>query len=731
MAAVSDAGLDPSAYVRPEGEGRARLDLLVENLHCPGCIRRIEGTLDGAAGVVEARVNLSTRRLAIRFDPAVADPPALVAAVAEQGYRLIPFDPRALGAETRAEDKRLLLAMAVAGFAAANVMLLSVAVWAGANSPDMGPATRDLFHWLSALIALPAVAFSGRPFFGSALLALRGRRLNMDVPISLALILATGVSLFETASGGEHAYFDAAVMLLFFLLVGRYLDRRARGQARSAVERMTLLDATAALVKGDDGALEALPVEQLRPGMTVVVAPGDRVPVDGIVSQGTGSIDASLVSGESTPHEVAPGATVHAGTLSLDGALEVRVEAAGEGTLLAEIVRLMAAAEQSRARYVKLADRAASIYAPAVHILALAAFVGWVALGGMAWQEALLTAVSVLIITCPCALGLAVPAVQVVASGLLLRRGVIVTAGDALERLAEIDTVVFDKTGTLTLGEPRLSKNNESDPDALRLAASLAAASSHPLARALARAAGPVAVAPQVRETPGLGLAAEVDGVAVRLGSRTWCAIDDTLASPGPGSELWLSRQGHGPVGFSFEDTPRVDAAALVAELGRRGLAVEMLSGDRPAVAAALAAELSLSHWQADMGPADKVARLRELAGAGHKVLMVGDGLNDAPALAAAHVSAAPAKAADVSRVAADFILQGERLSPLRDAMGVARMARRLVLQNFGLAFAYNMVAMPLAVAGFVTPLIAAAAMSSSSLAVTVNALRLRMGRWA
>jgi len=336
----------------------------------------------------------------------------------------------------------------------------------------------------------------------------------------------------------------------------------------------------------------------------------------------------------------------------------------------------------------------------------------------------------VLIITCPCALGLAVPAVQVVASGLLLRRGVIVTAGDALERLAEIDMVVFDKTGTLTLGEPRLAMNGESDPDALRIAAALAAASSHPLAQALARAAGPVAVAPEVRETPGLGLEAEVDGALVRLGSRTWCAIDDAAAAPGPGSELWLARPGHESVGFAFEDTPRVDAAALVAALTGRGLAVAMLSGDRPAVAAALAAELSIGDWQADMRPADKVARLRELAAAGHKVLMVGDGLNDAPALAAAHVSAAPARAADISRVAADFILQGERLLPLRDAMSVARMARRLVLQNFGLAFVYNMVAMPLAVAGFVTPLIAAAAMSSSSLVVTLNALRLRLGRW-
>ncbi|MDP6952495.1 MAG: heavy metal translocating P-type ATPase, partial [Alphaproteobacteria bacterium] len=693
MAAVNEAALDPTAYVRPEGEGQARLDLLVENLHCPGCIRRIESTLDSAEGVVDARVNLSTRRLAIRFDPAVADAPGLVAAVADQGYRLIPFDPRALGAETRAEDKRLLVAMVVAGFAAANVMLLSVAVWAGANTPDMGPATRDLFHWLSGLIAVPAVAFAGRPFFASAVLALRGRRLNMDVPISLAVILATGVSLFETASGGEHAYFDAAVMLLFFLLVGRYLDRRARGQARSAVERMTLLDATAALVKDDGGTVKALPVERLRPGMTVVVAPGDRVPVDGVVRQGTASIDASLVSGESTPHEVAPGSAVHAGTLSLDGALEVRVEAAGEGTLLAEIVRLMAAAEQSRARYVKLADRAARIYAPAVHILALAAFLGWIALGNMVWQEALLTAVSVLIITCPCALGLAVPAVQIVASGILLRCGVIVTAGDALERLAEVDMAVFDKTGTLTLGEPRLVTPADSDPESLRIAAALAAASSHPLARALTRAAGPVAVVPEVRETPGLGLEAEIEGVVCRLGNRTWCAVDETVTSPGPGSELWLSRPNHDPVGFAFEDTPRVDAAALVAALTKRGLAVEMLSGDRPAVAAVLAEELSIERWQADMRPAEKVARLRELAEAGHKVLMVGDGLNDAPALAAAHVSAAPARAADISRVAADIILQGERLLPLRDAMGVARMARRLVLQNFGLAFAYNAVA--------------------------------------
>lgn len=715
---------DLSRYVRNDEHGVSGISLLVENLHCAGCVNRIERALKAETGVIDARLNLTSRRLRIQFDPSLADAASVTVPVTDLGYRLVPFDPAALGTADQAEDRLLLRSLAVAGFAAANVMLLSVSIWAGG---DMGPATRDFMHWLSALIAMPAVAYAGRPFFRSAFAALRSMSLNMDVPISLAVVLATGMSLYETATGGPHAYFDAAVMLLFFLLTGRYLDRRARSRARSAAEQMTLLDATAAKVKQPDGSLRATPIDFVAPGMIVSVAPGDRVPVDGTVLDGRSTVDTSLVTGESAARSVEPGSELFAGTVNQDGSLDVTVSATGGETLLGEIVRLMEAAEQGRAQYTRLADRAARIYAPAVHGFALLAFVGWMLVGGLAWQPALLIAVSVLIITCPCALGLAVPAVQVVAIGRLLRQGIIVKSGDALERLAGVDTVVFDKTGTLTLGEPRLANPTEISAADLRAAASLAAASTHPLARALVVAAGTVPVAGQVREQPGMGIEGQIGADVARLGSRLWCGIDGDAQFSDGGSELWFSRAGRAPIRFLFEDTVRADAAEVIEALKQNGLAVELLSGDRQDVTDRLAVQVGISQWQAERRPKDKVARLEHLARLGRKVLMIGDGLNDAPALAAAHVSISPADAADISRTAADIIIQGEALMPVLEALTVARRSRRLVLQNFGLAAGYNLIALPLAMAGLVTPLIAAAAMSASSLVVTLNAMRLAL----
>ncbi|MDP6704705.1 MAG: heavy metal translocating P-type ATPase [Alphaproteobacteria bacterium] len=716
-----------AAFTKLGEDGTAEINLAVENMHCAACMARIEGAYRDAPGVVQARANLTNRRLRLAFDPARASAADLVGRLDALGYRAVTFEPTVTAAQNRAEERRLLTALAIAGFAAANVMLLSVSVWSGAASGDMGPATRDLLHWVSALIALPAIAFAGRPFYRSAWVALGARRLNMDVPISLAVLLAAAMSLHETWTGGEHAYFDAAVSLLFFLLVGRYLDRRARGRANSAAEQMLALGAVEARVVAPDGSARSVPIGQVGAGMRVRVAPGDRVPVDGVVVAGRSSLDASLVSGESLPRPAEPGNAVYAGVVNLGAALEIEVTAAGNDTALAEIVRLMEAAEQGRARHVQIADRVARIYAPAVHLAALATFLGWFVFADVGWQTALLTAVAVLIVTCPCALGLAVPVVQVVASGRLFRRGILVKSGDGLERLAEVDAVVFDKTGTLTLGRPELQDADSHPPETLRLAARLAAASRHPLAQALARAAPAATPLETVNETPGMGLEASLDGETIRLGSREWCGVAAEESTEDTASEIWLRRGDAAPQGFRFQDRARADAAQVVAELKRRGLEVELLSGDRAAVVAALADELAIPRFEAELRPAEKAARLAALAEAGRRVLMVGDGLNDAPALSAAHVSISPSSAADVSRTAADFVFQGERLDAVTAALDMARRADRTARQNFALAFPYNAVAVPLAMAGLVTPLIAALAMSASSLAVTLNALRLKL----
>ncbi|MCW2244835.1 Cu2+-exporting ATPase [Azospirillum fermentarium] len=721
--------IDYAPHAHDGGDGTASLHLMIDGLQCAACVWLIETVLARQPGVVQARMNMTTRRLTIRWNTGEADANGVVDVVTRLGYRAVPFDPGRLGNAQKKTETELLRAMAVAGFAASNVMLLSVSVWAG-YTQGMGPATRDLMHWLSALICLPAIAYCVRPFARSAFAALRRGRTNMDVPITIGVLLATGMSLYETMNSGLHAYFDGAVMLLFFLLIGRYLDQRARGRARSAAEHLLGLQATAVTVLGADGRSSIRPPEQVEPGATVLVAMGERVPVDGVVLDGVSDLDTALITGETVPNAVKPGDRVFAGMMNLTAPLRLTVTAVGEGTLLAEIVRLMEVAEQGRAKYVAIADRVSRLYAPVVHVAALSTFLGWFFLGRVEWQDALMNAVAVLIITCPCALALAVPVVQVIASGRLMRQGILLKSATALERLATIDTVVFDKTGTLTEGRPE-ARLSGIDAAVLRLAAGMAGASRHPLARALVRAVPGVPVTAGVREVPGAGLALDTDDGEIRLGSRVFTgaastADDDAMAA---GPELWLARPGHAPVRIGFTDTPRPDAAAVVAVLKARGMAVSLLSGDRPGAVRAVAGALGIDDWKAAQSPTDKTDALHALTAAGRRVLMVGDGLNDAPALAAATVSMSPSTAVDVSQTAADVVFQGRNLSPIAEALAVSRQSGVLVRQNFAIAIVYNICAVPLAMAGMLTPLLAALAMSSSSLLVIVNALRLSRSR--
>ncbi len=696
---------------------------IVETVSCPSCIRKIETGLAKLPGVTSARLNFTTHRLAVQGSGGRPADEAVVAALEQLGHRAVPYDPQRLARAGDTEEKALLKALAVAGFAAANVMLLSVSVWSGLVS-DMGAATRSLFHWVSALIALPAIVFAGRPFFASAWNALRSGRMNMDVPISLAVVLAAGVSLLRTFQGGELIYFDAALMLLFFLLVGRYLDRRLRGRARSVAQNLLALRAVSARVIDAVGGSKVVPVEALRPGQKIAVASGEKLPADGMILQGQAELDESLITGESLPRRAEPGSAVFAGTLNLGAPLEIEVTAADERSLLAEIVRLMEAAEQRRGRYVQMADRMARIYAPAVHLLAAATFAGWIFLGVGGWEAAMMNALAVLIITCPCALGLAVPAVQAVATGRLMKRGVLVKAADGLERLAAVDHAVFDKTGTLTLGRPTLAAAQQYDPADLALAAGLAIHSRHPLARALAAACDKPARVLEPREVPGEGLEGMVDGQTLRIGRAEWVGVakaDNSARVP----EIWLRHPDRDPVRFTFADPLRVDACDTIGRLRGQDLSLEIVSGDRKGPVELAARALGVEDWSAAQRPDDKIHRLEALGAQGRSVLMVGDGLNDAPALAAAAVSMSPASAADISQTSADFVFQGECMMAVADCLAVARRAKALMLQNFALAFAYNAIAVPLAMAGLVTPLIAAVAMSASSVLVTLNALRL------
>lgn len=689
----------------------------IPGMRCAACIAKVEGGLAGVTGVIAARVNFTNRRVRIEHRSGLT-PEQLHEALNRIGFTAQPFLGEA-DAAVNSETRQLAKALAVAGFAAMNVMLLSVSVWSGAEG-----ATRTLFHWLSALIALPAVAYAGRPFFDSAWTALRQGRTNMDVPISIGVTLTCAMSLYETIVGGAHAYFDGAVMLLFFLLAGRLLDSAMRAKAQDSVAALLRQTSPGAQVLLPGGATQWRAAAELAPGMRVLVAAGERFAADGIVESGASSVDRALITGEAAPETVQPGSPVLAGTINIDAPLTVRLTAVDDRTVIAEIARLMEQAAQGKSRYVRIADRASRLYAPAVHSLAALSFLGWM-LAGAGWHESLLIAVAVLIITCPCALGLAVPVAQVVAAGALMRAGILIKDGSALERLAEADTALFDKTGTLTLGRPvpvgALPLTDADKPVAL----ALARASRHPLARALADtlAAEGIAAATldEIEERPGLGVVARHGDRRVRLGRADWLGV-----KLGGGAALHTAFDGgDGTRLLAFSDALRPDAADAMTRLRGQGLRLAIISGDRADAVDAVAAQLGVD-GDHGMVPGDKCAAIAQAQAAGHKVLMVGDGLNDGPALKAAYVSIAPASASDVGQTAADLVFMGDRLMPVATAITAARRTMAVVRQNFVLAIGYNVLAVPLAIAGQVTPLVAALAMSGSSLIVVANALRLR-----
>ncbi|WP_425041140.1 heavy metal translocating P-type ATPase [Primorskyibacter sp. S187A] len=695
-----------------------RLMLSLPTIHCAACIAQVERVLGDVPDVESARVNLTLKRVAVEAEGVTAED--LIDVLERAGFEAHELDPAQIRAtETDRAGRDLLMRLAVAFFASMNIMLLSVAVWSGAEG-----ATRDMFHWISAAIAFPAIGFAGKPFFVNAWSALSAGRLNMDVPISLAIALALGTSLWETMLSGHHAYFDAAVTLTMFLLAGRYLDHRTRAIARSAAEELAALEVPRAVVLRN-GIEEVVPLAEVVVGDLVLLRPGARAPVDGTITEGTSELDRSMLTGETLPVYAAPGMAVSAGEVNLTGPLTLRAEAVGQDSSLHRLADLVAIAESGRSRYTSLADKAAKLYAPGVHILSALAFVGWYLYAGDL-RIALNIAAAVLIITCPCALGLAVPAVTTAASGRLFKKGLLIKHETALERLAEVDTVVFDKTGTLTEGTPQLAHPESFDDDTLRIAMALAHASAHPLSQAIVRAGEARGLIPahvaEVTEVPGFGTQAKLDGARVRLGRAEWVGADGTSLQ----TSAWLALPGQAPVRFGFLDALRPGVETAVADLKAAGHTVIVMSGDATAPVEAMAARLGVDHWIAEARPEDKAARIDALRKEGAHVLMVGDGLNDTAALAAADVSISPASALDAARVASDIVLLGQDMGSLPDALVTSRKATRRIRENFRIATIYNILAVPLAIAGLCSPLIAALAMSSSSITVSLNALRLK-----
>lgn len=704
---------DAASLAVSAGDGTHRLELMVSGLTCGACVWLVEQALAAEPEVLRARASLSARRLTVVWRGDLERARDLAGLVTKLGFRVAPWSPACLRATEDAEGQTLLRALGIAAFGSMNVMLVSVAVWVGG---DMGEHTRALMHWLAALIGLPTILVGGMPFYKSAWRAVRAGRANMDLAVSLGVIAATAMSISETFRNGPYTWFDSATALLALLLAGRVLDRGMRRRARQAVaELLALQDGSVELVSAD-GITRSVPADSIRAGDFVLIASGERLRLDGLAEAAV-VLDLAATTGESVPRHVPAGDALAAGSVNMGAPFRLRVTAAVRDGSLAALGRLLERAEQGRGRFVSIADRAARFYVPVVHAVAAATFLGWWLGVGLTWQEALVPAVAALIVTCPCGLAIAVPAVQVAAVGALFRRGVLVASPTALERLASADHAVLDKTGTLSEGQPELQHDVAMQAGSLRLAASLARASRHPLSQALVRACPEAPALDSVIEVAGCGL----QRGDLRLGSAAFCGVTEP---PGSGMSLYLCQPGSTPVIFQFSDRLREDAGQVVAALQALGLKTELLSGDAASAVEAAALVTGIGPWQARATPANKAARLGALSATGSRPLMIGDGINDAAALAMAHVSAAPANGTDIAQAASDIVLRGEGLSALPYAIQVARRAQMLARQNIAFSLIYNVVAVPAAVLGLVTPLVAAVVMASSSIIVILNALR-------
>lgn len=707
----------------------SEVELAVPDIHCAGCINTIETSLLDTPGVIHARVNLTTRRVRIRWDTS-KQTPALLDILEGVGFKA--HVPETLSNDTdKTALQKHIRALAVAGFAAGNVMMLSLSVWSGADA-----GTRYLLHILSATIALPALVFSSRIFFTSAWHAIRVGRTNMDVPICVGIVLTTLLSIYDTVIDGEQVYFDAAIMLVFLLLIGRTLETRMRAKARSVVGDLARLQPTHARVVTSDGqSVVTTAVQQVARNDILSINSDERIPVDCTVISGTSSIDMSLISGESAPTRVSAGDILYSGCLNLDGSLEVMAISDMNESFLFQVQRQIEEAQAHKGRYQQLADRVVSYYTPFVHLAALIGFLSWMAYSGD-WHRAITVGVAVLIITCPCALGLAVPIARVVAAHQLIKRGILMKDGAALERLAIVNTVIFDKTGTLTTGQARLrTEASRFNQQTLAIAKGLCHGAVHPYAKAINRypsehtsIVSTVATREQWCEVPGEGVMAQLNSDVFRFGRAAWALQGSDEISENTPDNLScsiLTKNGRRLAEFTFEDTVRVDAAACVRHLYLQRLQVEIVSGDVVGPVSAVAESLHIKQFQANARPDNKLDYVLSLQSNDSHVLMVGDGINDSPALAAASVSMVPGTGADITRKMADFIVLSNQMMAIPGAITLARRARRIVTQNLALAVGYNVVALPLAITGMVTPLVAAIAMSLSSVLVIGNSLRL------
>jgi Cu2+-exporting ATPase len=725
-------------FITQTGQQR-EIHLLVEGIHCAACVWLIERTLNRLPGVLSAQVNLSGKRLLLRWDNDRIKLSEIIHKLGKIGYAATPFDPEAAEGTIKKQNRALLFRMAFAGFAMMNLMWISIALYSGADKGEF----KQLFHWIGFGLATPTLFYAGWPFLKGAWTGLKTLHLGMDLPIAIGASVTWLYSSYITFAGTNtgEVYFDTVVNFIFVILVGRHLEGISKRHAVAATQRLMDLQPRVATLF-TDAKEQVVPIRSVKAGDQVLIKAGNKVPVDGIIIEGTSSLDEAMLSGESLPLNKTAGDTVSAGTINLSSALTVRVTGTLKETALGRIIRLVEEAQASKAPIQCMADMIVPWFVLATLLLAGITFFVWL---GTDIELALMAATSVLIITCPCAFGLAIPMAIAVASGQGARNGILIKHGEVLETLSHIDHFVFDKTGTLTEGKMRVQQIRSSDAysedQLLGLAASVEKYSEHSIASAIVDAGASKnlasAITSEFRNQPGQGVSAVADGKLVLLGSLNWLeqnrvAPDTALVQQADTWEMTAVGSIHmaidgnhvGTIGIA--DSLRPDARSMIDKLRNSGIKLTLLSGDRKGVAEAIARQLGGMQVIAEVLPEDKDKVISELQSQGGQIAMVGDGINDAPALIRADVGIAIGSGTDVSVESSDIVLMGDELEKIHLASQLSRRTLRTIRQNIGISITYNIIMVPLAMAAQITPLVAAISMPISSLLVIGNAARIR-----
>lgn len=720
---------DISEFVTQEDHHIYSTHLMIKGLHCAACVWLIESILKKQQHVVEARINLSKKSLYLKWRGQKKEGNKLIEIIHKIGYKLLPFDIEILKKEEQKYDNQILKALAVAAFGAGNVMLFSFSIWFS-DLRIMGPKTINLLHLFSSLIALPVIIYSIRPFIASAAKAIKAKTTNMDVAISVAIILTTISSTFQTMNHQEHVYFDSALMLIFFLLVGRYLELKARKKAFNIASEFSLLNAGSARVQ-IAGKVKTIPIAKIKKGMVILVAIGEKITADGIVISGESEIDSSIIDGESVYKKITKNSQIFAGSINIAAPIKMLVNKDSKDSMIAQIIKLSDEIDQSDNKYVSISAKLSRFYTPIAHLIALLTFFFWL---GSGWQHAFIIATTVLIITCPCALALAVPITQTITISKLIKNAVLVKSGLALEKIRGINRIIFDKTGTLTESHMCLDKiidvktnKTLSHSDAnryLKLAASLAKNSTHPIAKAIYNSCDQELYDLKAKEEKGMGLSSDYQGQLVKMGRGEFCQMTQMLK---PDQISCYLKYGDTELLLLFKDNLKKDAKAVIQLLKLMNKDVTLLSGDVEESVARVAKSLQINEYYFAKTPIEKAQFLQDLRAKGERFIMLGDGVNDAPSLSLADVSISFNNAADISKNIADIIIQGQKLSPLIKIINASNRSILLIKQNLSFALIYNLFAISLAVSANVTPLIAALSMSASSLIVLLNSLRMKV----